>query len=341
MRIPVVDIAPFRDGLGEARVATAWDAAMRETGFALIAGHGIADGLLDGIYDHAQDFFARSPAEKARLTFPDKGRGQGYLPLRSEIVGSGRDPKARPDLCESLTFANPRFDREAAGNDLDARLYRPNLWPDDMPGFRETVEAYMAAGRGLALTLMRLSAVALGLPEDHFAPFFDRMELNLRCVLYPDQPEAPEENALRYGPHTDFSGFTILRQAAAPGGLQVKLGADWIDVAPVPGTLVINAGDLIQRWTNDRWVSNVHRVVNPSPPPPFAPDGATGTSPTSALARARGRTGNERLSIVLFTGPNTDAEIACLPGCGDAKYPPILAGLHSEERMRQTYGTQL
>ncbi|MEI9990068.1 MAG: 2OG-Fe(II) oxygenase family protein [Rhizomicrobium sp.] len=317
MQIPVIDIAPFSSGAGPASVAAQWDAAMRGMGFALIGGHGIDKELIDGIYDHARAFFARPLAEKAKLTFPDKGRGQGYLPLRSEVVGGGRDPDARPDLCESLTFANPRFDRAAPDNALDARLYRANLWPHVMPGFRETVEAYIAAGRDLALTLMRLSAVALGLPEDYFAPFFDHMELNLRCVLYPDQPEAPDAHELRYGPHTDFSGFTILRQDAAPGGLQVKSGADWIDVPAVPGTLVINAGDLIQRWTNDRWVSNVHRVVNPP----------------------RDRTsGTRRLSIVLFTGPNSDAEIACLPGCGPAHYPPILAGLHSEERMRQTYG---
>jgi isopenicillin N synthase-like dioxygenase len=291
---------------------------MRSSGFALIAGHGIDAALLDAIYDHAQAFFARPLEEKLQLSFPERGRGQGYLPLRSEVVGSGRDADALPDLCESLTFANPRFDRGPAGNDLDARLYRANIWPDDMPGFRQTVEAYFAAGRTLALNLMRLSAVALDLPPSHFAPFFDRMELNLRCVLYPDPPQVPREHELRYGPHTDFSGFTILRQDGAPGGLQVKSGADWIDVAPVPGTLVINAGDLIQRWTNDRWISNVHRVVNPP----------------------RGRTaGTRRLSIVLFTGPNSDAQIACLPGCGAAKYPPILAGLHSEERMRQTYGT--
>ena len=317
MNIPVIDIAPFRSRSASAQTVRAWDAAMRETGFALIARHGIGDELLSGVYDHAQRFFARPLDEKMRLSFTDKGRGQGYLPLRSEIVGSGRDANARPDLCESLTFANPRFDRAAPDNALDARLYRANLWPVDMPGFRETVEAYIAAGRELALTLMRLSAVALDLPEDYFAPFFDRMKLNLRCVLYPDQAEAPEDGALRYGPHTDFSGFTILRQDAAPGGLQVKAGGAWIDVRPVPGTLVINAGDLIQRWTNDRWVSNVHRVVNP-------PRDRT--------------TGTRRLSIVLFTGPNSDAEISCLPGCGAAHYPPILAGHHSEERMRQTYG---
>ena len=315
MNIPVIDLAPFRTATDETAVAAQWDATMRTTGFVLVAGHGIDD--LNGIYDHAQAFFARPLAEKMRLSFPERGRGQGYLPLKSEIVGGGRDPDARPDLCESLTFANPRFDRATPDNALDARLYRANLWPHDMPGFRETVGAYIAAGRRLALDLMRLSAVALDLPENYFAPFFDRMELNLRCVLYPDQQDAPAAHEMRYGPHTDFSGFTILRQDSAPGGLQVKIGETWIDVPAVPGTLVINAGDLIQRWTNDRWVSNVHRVVNP---------------PRDL------KSGTRRLSIVLFTGPNSDARIACLPGCGAAKYPPILAGLHSEERMRQTYG---
>ncbi|HEY0107230.1 MAG TPA: 2-oxoglutarate and iron-dependent oxygenase domain-containing protein [Rhizomicrobium sp.] len=317
MQIPVIDIAPFRSDENRAGLAQAWDAAMRETGFTLISGHGIPGELSNGIYEHAQAFFARPLDEKMRLSFPERGRGQGYLPLRSEVVGSGRDPQARPDLCESLTFANPRFDRAAPDNALDARLYRANIWPHDMAGLRETVEAYFAAGRALALDLMRLSAAALDLPQDYFAPFFDHMELNLRCVLYPDQPEAPDAHELRYGPHTDFSGFTILKQDAAPGGLQVKSGADWIDVPAVPGTLVINAGDLIQRWTGDRWISNVHRVVNP-------PRDRT--------------TGTRRLSIVLFTGPNADARIECLPGCGPVKYPPILAGLHSEERMRQTYG---
>lgn len=317
MDIPVIDIAPFRLGGDGANVARAWDTAMRGTGFAVIAGHGIPDGLLNGVYDRARAFFARPLDEKLRLSFAEKGRGQGYLPMGSEIVGRKQDAQAKPDLCESLTFANPRFDEKAPDNALDARLYRANIWPDDMPGFRETVEAYMAAGRDLALTLMRLSAVALDLPPNYFKPFFDKMELNLRCVLYPDQPDAPEDHALRYGPHTDFSGFTILRQDDAPGGLQVKTTDGWRDVKQIPGTLVINAGDLIQRWTNDRWVSNVHRVVNPS----------------------RDRThGTRRLSIVLFTGPNVDAQIATLPGCGESKYPPILAGVHSEQRMRETYG---
>ena len=311
--IPLIDISA-------AGAAFAWDAAMRRFGFALIEGHGVDAVLTERLYEHVSAFFARPLADKTSLSFAQGGRGQGYLAMGRETVG--QVPGALPDLCESLTFADPRFDGAPPDNALDARLYRANLWPDDMPGFRETVTAYMAAGRALALTLMRLSAVALDLPPDYFAPFFDKMNLNLRCVLYPDQAAAPAPGQLRNGPHTDFSGFTILRQDSAPGGLQVKAGDDWIDVKPVPGTFVINAGDLIQRWTNDRWLSNVHRVVNP-------PRDKTG--------------GTRRLSLVLFTGPNSDAEITCLPTCTDAAhppiYPPIVAGLHSEERMRQTYGT--
>ena len=148
---------------------------MRGTGFAVIAGHGIPEALLNGVHDKAQRFFARPLDEKLRLSFTEKGRGQGYLPMGSEVVGRGHDAQARPDLCESLTFANPRFDAKAPDNALDARLYRANIWPDDMPGFRETVEAYIAAGRELALTLQRMSAAALDLPDGFFAPFFDRL----------------------------------------------------------------------------------------------------------------------------------------------------------------------
>lgn len=276
---------------------------MRRFGFAIISGHGISDTLRDGVYDQAQAFFAQPLADKMRLCFPDLKRGQGYGPLLNETVGKARDAKARPDLCESLSFSATPGARE-------------NLWPD-VPGFRETVEAYIAAANALSRDLMRLSALALQLPPDYFAPFYAHMASDLRCVLYPDQAMPPEEGQLRYGPHTDFGGFTLLRQDGAPGGLQVLVDDAWVDVKPVPGTLVVNAGDLIQRWTNDVWRSNVHRVVNP---------------PRHNISGAR------RLSIVLFTGPNDDAVIRALPGTGAPRHAPIVAGVHVAERVAQTYG---
>jgi len=302
LTIPVIDIGPFLSGGDVQTVALTWDAAMREYGFAIISGHGIPEKLLNTVYGQAQDFFARPLAEKMAVCFGDMRSGQGYLPLGNETVGKARDAGSRPDLCESLSFSHTPG-------------ARANLWPDGE--FRAAIEAYMGAAEGLARDLMRLSAAALGLKVDHFASFFTAMNSDLRCVLYPDQAEPPQEGQLRYGPHTDFSGFTILRQDDAPGGLEVKMGDSWVPVRPIPGTLVINAGDLIQRWTNDRWLSNIHRVVNPP----------------------RDRTnGTRRLSIVLFTGPNSDAVIETLPDCGPSHYPPVTAGDHVAQRIATTYG---
>lgn len=301
--IPVIDLAPFLSGSDPARVATQWDAAMRRFGFALVANHGIPEASIDGVYRQAQAFFAQPLPEKMKACFPDLKRGQGYGPLLNENVGKAREAAARPDLCESLSFCATPGARE-------------NRWPA-LPGFRAEVEAYIAQANRLSHDLLRLSALALHLPPDYFAPFHTAMNSDLRCVLYPDQEQAPEPGQLRYGPHTDFGGFTLLRQDAAPGGLQVLVDGAWIDVTPVPGTLVVNAGDLIQRWTNDVWTSNVHRVQNPP----------------------RDRTqGTRRLSIVLFTGPNDDALIQALPGTGPARYAPIVAGAHVAERVAQTYG---
>jgi isopenicillin N synthase-like dioxygenase len=148
------------------------------------------------------------------------------------------------------------------------------------------------------------------------------MQHKLRLAYYPEQLTDPVPGQLRNAAHTDFAGFTILLQDNAPGGLQVLMpDGSWIDVPPVPGTLVINTGDLLQRWTNDRWMSNVHRVVNP---------------PIERRGSSR------RLSVVFFTGPRDDAEITCLPGCASAttpaRYEPITAGEHVRAKMRQTYG---
>lgn len=276
---------------------------MRRFGFAQISDHGIPEALLEEVYRQAQRFFALPLADKMRLCFPDLKRGQGYGPLLNETVGKACDANARPDLCESLSFSATPGARE-------------NLWPA-LPGFRDAVEIYIDAANALSRDLMRLSALALHLPPDYFQPFYAGMASDLRCVLYPDQHSAPEPGQLRYGPHTDFGGFTLLRQDAAPGGLQVLVEDDWIDVAPLPGTLVVNAGDLIQRWSNDVWRSNVHRVQNP---------------PRDA------KTGTRRLSLVLFTAPHDATLIEALPGTGTPRYAPIVAGAHVAARVAQTYG---
>jgi isopenicillin N synthase-like dioxygenase len=216
-----------------------------------------------------------------------------------------------PDLCETLQFLN-----------LHGAAQPKSAWPEIVHPLWQDARTYALEAAALSRRLLRLSAMALDLPETYFEPFYSNMTTKIRFVFYPDQLDEPLPNQLRNAPHTDFNGFTILRSDAAPGGLQVKVGDDeWLDVLPVDDALVINAGDLIQRWTNDRWRSNVHRVINP-------PRSTTGST--------------RRLSIVFFTGPNADAEIACIPSCipaaEAARYAPIIAGEHLKEKVRLTFG---
>ena len=148
-------------------------------------------------------------------------------------------------------------------------------------------------------------AVALDLPVHYFDDKADRHTSTMRTILYAAQTEPPQPGQLRAGVHSDYGTLTILRGDDVPGGLQVKLRhGDWVDVHPAPDSFVCNIGDLMMRWTNDRWISNLHRVANP--PPEFA-----------AI---------ERVSVPFFHNPNFDAEIRCLDEGADARHAPVVFG---------------
>jgi len=328
MEIPVIDIAPFLAGDPEGRrqVVRAWAAAYEGVGFATIMGHGIPEDLLLRLHAAAGRFFELPLETKQRLAFPGESAAQGYfgqgVERLAQTLGEARTP-APPDLCETLNFGFIDWERDGPPSRFDAAVFRPNLWPDEPPDFRAVVEDYFDRAYALMQSLMRIGALALDLPEDHFAGFYDRMPTQLRLTHYPDQEGEPLPGQLRSGAHTDYQGFTILRQDDAPGGLQVQApDGGWVDVKPLAGALVINAGDLLSRWTNGRWKSNVHRVINPP--------------------RGLGRSAR-RISIVLFTGPNYDAEIACLPSCATPerppRYPSVRAWDHFMDKVRASMET--
>lgn len=321
MQVPVIDISAFRHGSAAERAAVIaqWAQAFETIGFATLTGHGIAEDLLEDIHTLALDFFDRPLDEKMRCSFRPEKTGQGYVPLGIESVARTHDNEAAPpDICEALTFTGLEWERGAIAAPAEPGVYRANLWPQVPERFQPRLAEYFDQVYALGKTLMRLSAPALDLPQDYFDRYYDRMASSLRLVHYPDQATEPLPGQLRYGAHTDYTGFTLLRQDNAPGGLQV-LSPDgrWVDVPPLRGALTINAGDLLARWTNDRWKSNVHRVINP-------PKALTGST--------------RRLSIVLFTGPNPDALIECLPSCQSAQkpaqYPPIIAHDHLMSKIR-------
>jgi isopenicillin N synthase-like dioxygenase len=328
MSIPQIDIAPFLAGdpAGRQAVARQWAEAFETVGFATITGHGVPDTMLAALHAMAARFFDLPLAVKQRCTFAGEVSSQGYVGIESQAlantVGTGAAP-APPDLFEGITFLHCDWERHGIRNDFDATIFHPNAWPSEPPGFRALVEAYFDQVYDLAQSLMRIGALALELPEDYFAPHYARMSTQLRLTNYPDQAAPPLPGQLRSGAHRDYLGFTILRQDDAPGGLQVQLpDGGWLDVAPVPGAFVINAGDLLSRWTNGRWKSNLHRVVNPP--------------------RDLGRSAR-RISIVFFTGPNHDSVISCLPTCQSADNPPrfptVRAWEHFMEKVRASMVT--
>ena len=318
--IPVIDIGGFDSGLADRRsaVVSQWRDALDLSGFVTIRGHGVPEKLMAEFHHHACVFFEQPIERKLQYVVHDaEQRGAaGYIPSLAESVGRTTDGLSAPDIVESLSFSNVA---SAAGGGGSFAPMCPDL-PADL---RACVEAYANFTYALGLRLMRLSAQALGLSADYFDSLYSPMQHKLRLAYYPEQITDPVPGQLRNAAHTDFGGFTILLQDSAPGGLQVLMpDGNWTDVPSEQGALVINTGDLLQRWTNDRWLSNVHRVVNP----PIERRGAS-----------------RRLSIVFFTGPRDDAEIVCLPGCASAtrpaRYVPITAGEHVRTKMRQTYAT--
>jgi len=323
--VPVVDIGAIYGQAPDALAKTAreFGAAFERFGFATIVGHGVSPATIAAAYDAGNAFFDLPLAHKLASTVPDRVKGRGYVPAGVESVARTLGSNRPPDLVEALVFAGMQ----------DETLPLPvggisaatgNLFPAEPPELAAAFHAYFMAVRELAGTLMRLAAVALDLPADYFAPYIDRRRGTLRAAFYPEQPDPPAPGQLRYGAHTDYGGFTILRQDDAPGGLQVDLDGSWIDVTPQLGAFTINIGDLVSRWTNGRWRSTLHRVVNP---------------PRDAHASTR------RLSLVFFSGPNDDAIIECLPTCQGPDrpvlYPPVVARDYIRAKLDSSMPTSL
>jgi isopenicillin N synthase-like dioxygenase len=321
--VPVIDISPWRGGDAAARCALAAevDRTCREIGFMVISGHGVDPDLIAAVESLSRTFFDLPLEEKMRIVRPAPDVTRGYQPLKAEVLARSRGGDAQGDLNESLMIGPvdvtdaPYYTAAAAG-----KHFAPNLWPERPAGLREAYESYYRVMDALAIDLMRLFALALGLPETYFDSSVTRSISRLRVRNYPAPAETPEPGQLRASAHSDYGSLTILKTEDRPGGLQVQgKGGQWLDVPHLPGCFVVNIGDMLARWTNDRWVSTLHRVVNPPP---------------DRAAESR------RQSVVFFQNPNYDAVVACLPGCADPanqpKYPPTTAGGHLREKFLST-----
>lgn len=308
--VPVIDISPYFDGdePGKRHVAAQIGQACREIGFYIITGHGVPEPMIAAVDKVAYEFFDLPLDEKLKLAGKDAG-SVGYAGMGERSLAYTRGDKTPPDLHESFQISKVDADREDPYFQTAAarRLVPPNQWPASQPQFKSTCSEYYKRMGTLAHDLMRLSALALDLPEGYFDDKIDRHISRLSFKFYPEQKVKPLPGQLRAGAHTDYGTVTILRPGDSVGGLQVAdTHGHWHDVPTIPNAFVINQGDMMARWTNDRWLSTLHRVVNP---------------PEEALG------GNRRLSLVFFHHANYDAVVECLPTCtgpGDApKYEPV------------------
>lgn len=313
--LPVIDIAPLIDGDLAARRAVA--AEIREacfgTGFFYITGHGVPQAVIDDTFAMARAFFALPEAEKSRILMTDTPGYAGYSPMLDLNYG---DP-ARASLVESfnmnldLPLDHPRVLARQA-------LYLPNSWPTAPAGFKAVVGGWHDRMRGLGDRLFEAFALALDVEPDFFIRRTRTPIALMRINHYPPQlPDVDHGGRIGAAPHTDYECFTILAQEGALQALEV-VGPDdqWLPVPPIAGAFVVNVGDQMERWTNGRFRSTMHRVINANV--------------------------EDRCSIAFFHGADADALIEVLPTClepGESpRHPPITAGDYVAGRVADVYG---
>lgn len=271
--VPVVDLAPWLGGDPAARARTARevDRALSRAGFLLVTGHGVGREAREEVRTVAREFFALPEEVKRRYAVPVGGRG--WLGQGAEANGRAEGTETPPDMKETWSVG---ADRPTGDPALDAFWFQPNVWPRaEVPRLRRVVEDYLTAMRRVADELLRLLAAALDRPGDFFTRHTAHPTYTLNINWYPGTAVvgAPRPGQYRIGPHTDFGTVTLLDRQYGEGGLQVYVdpadgGSGWQDAPYDAEALTVNIGDLMARWTGDRWRSGRHRVLAPSPRAP-------------------------------------------------------------------------
>ncbi|MBL7239225.1 2OG-Fe(II) oxygenase [Komagataeibacter rhaeticus] len=312
---PLVNLHEFEttSSTGRLEYGSRVDTICRRSGFLAITGHGVPADLIETMWDETRKFFDLPLEQKLKARPRQPGDPYGYFTVKSEALARSRagmdGGPLLPDLKESFSCGpiHPLTGREGA--DELAFCYAPTPWSAVSPAFHAAWIAYYDAMEKLAERIMRLFACALGLPEAYFNPYFRAPISSLRGLNYPEQDTAPQPGQIRAGAHSDYGTLTLLLPQQGSGGLEI-LGPDgqWQAVPAIPDAFVINIGDLMALWTNNRWVSTVHRVVNP---------------PSSRKGQDR------RQSLAFFQQPDWDSMIEALPNCVSTGHPPVFSPVRS------------
>ncbi|MEM7332619.1 MAG: 2-oxoglutarate and iron-dependent oxygenase domain-containing protein [Chloroflexota bacterium] len=296
--IPIINISQDKN-----IVAKQIAHACETIGFFMIEGHGIELSLIENVNEQAKQFFDLSAAEKNGYSVTG---GMGYIGPSGEQLAASSDDTTVQDVKESLNLTLP----------ID-----PNSWPAHPASFQQNTAVYLQSLIDLAQKLMQLFALALELEEHWFDDKIDDPRTILRLLNYPPiQNQQP--NLSRAGAHTDYGTLTILWSPDSRGLQAQNRQGEWVDVISKPEQFIINIGDLMMNWTNDRWISTPHKVV---PQPETA--------------------GKRRNSLAFFHNPNPNALIKCIDTCcseeNPAKYEPILAKQHLEIKISKSLGQEV
>ena len=293
--------------------------ACETIGFFGVAGHGVPRVAIEGLVNASYEFFDLPLAEKLLVKRPRPEQNRGYIPPGDERLARLRGNETPADLKELFAIgpfdlpADPYFTGPAAYPSFAA-----NLWPSRPASLRPALQAYWRGVEELARTLCEVFALALDLPPQFFADKIDKHISQLRLMHYPPPETEPLPGQLRAGAHSDLGMMTLIYSDNDVGGLEVMDRAGkWVAAPQAGDAFTVNLGDLMMRWTNDRWKSTLHRVVNPA---------------ENEAWRSR------RLSLGMFFIPNYDAEIAPLPNTGAPRYAPITVAGYRTERFARTAG---
>eukprot|EP00892_Ulva_mutabilis_P011153 jgi/Ulvmu1/840/UM010_0214.1 len=301
--VPIVDL-----DLPAKEIANHTKQACLSAGFFYVKNHGLEESLQSDLFKQCGEFFDLPLEEKMKILADKNNRG--YTPYKEETLSPLT--QSTGDTKEGLYFG-----REVPPEDPEASkpLHGPNQWPSPqlLPDFRPVLTRYFEACQRLGFRLLDALSDSLGMDRAFFRGKFVHPMLFLRPLRYSPEPSAPADGVYGAGAHTDYGMLTILATDGTPG-LQILRSRRWLDVVPVPGTLVVNLGDMCERWTNGMYKSTLHRVVSV--------------------------TGAPRLSCPFFFEPSFDAEVACLPVCTcdqPPRYPPTTAGKHLLGKYAETH----
>jgi isopenicillin N synthase-like dioxygenase len=313
--IPIISL----DDPDQEKTVEALRTACKEVGFFYLQGHGIEHSFIESVMEQSQRLFALPVSAKKVMSDPTISRG--YTGMEEETLNPADQKKG--DTKEGFYIGRDIQPEDPKYN--PAKLSGPNCWPtaettpemEDSDEFRRIMEAYFDQISHVGLRVVRLIALAIGLPEDFFDASFTEPMAALRLLHYAAEKSQPDEGIYACGAHSDYGMVTILLTDSNPGLQILTKQGQWMDAPPVKDCFIVNLGDMLERWTNGMFKSTKHRVL------------------TAGDA--------ERYSIPFFYEPNFDTRVECLAQCcstdntNPAKYPPTTSGQHLLDKYKQTH----